>query len=117
MCTFVKNHQPKITKMKRILSISILMMVSLLAMSAVYEPTLSSDSEVCVFFEANSTVTISGMEPQSQIAIVDMNGREVYKLHTTNAQHTIDISQFAKGAYFVRITGERTNVIRKLVVK
>lgn len=66
---------------------------------------------------ANSTVTISGMEPQSQIAIVDMNGREVYKLHTTNAQHTIDISQFAKGAYFVRITGERTNVIRKLVVK
>ena len=43
--------------MKRILSISILMMVSLLAMAAVYEPTLSSDSEVCVFFEANSSVT------------------------------------------------------------
>ena len=45
--------------MKRILSISILMMVALLATAAVYEPTLSSDSEVCVFFEANNTVNDS----------------------------------------------------------
>ena len=42
--------------MKRFLSLSILMMVSLLALAAVYEPTLSSDSEVCVFFEADGTV-------------------------------------------------------------
>lgn len=33
------------------------MIVALHALSAVYEPTLASDSEVCVFFEANSTVT------------------------------------------------------------
>ena len=31
-------------------------MVSLLAVAAVYEPALSSDSEVCVFFEADGTV-------------------------------------------------------------
>ena len=42
--------------MKRFFSISVLMMVTLLAMAAVYEPSLSSDSEVCVFFEANGTV-------------------------------------------------------------
>ena len=42
--------------MKRILSISILMMVALFSTAAVYEPSLTSDSEVCVFFEANSTV-------------------------------------------------------------
>ena len=44
------------TKMKRFLSISILMMVALLVQAAVYEPTLTSDSEVCVFFEADNTV-------------------------------------------------------------
>ena len=33
------------------------MIVALHALSAVYEPTLASDSEVCVFFEANGTVT------------------------------------------------------------
>ncbi len=44
-------------KMKRLISISILMMVALVSLAAVYEPTLTSDSEVCVFFEANGTVT------------------------------------------------------------
>jgi glycosidase len=43
--------------MKRFFSIAILMMVSLVSIAAIYEPTLTSDSEVCVFFEANSSVT------------------------------------------------------------
>ena len=42
--------------MRRFLSFSIVMMVALMSLAAVYEPTLSSDSEVCVFFEANSSV-------------------------------------------------------------
>ncbi len=45
-----------ITKMKRILSFTFALMFALLATAAVYEPTLTSDSEVCVFFEANNTV-------------------------------------------------------------
>ena len=58
MCNFVKNYdQPNTIKMKRLISFSILMMVALVSLAAVYEPTLTSDSEVCVFFEANSTVT------------------------------------------------------------
>jgi glycosidase len=43
--------------MKRLFALSIVMIVALHAVSAVYEPTLASDSEVCVFFEANGTVT------------------------------------------------------------
>jgi glycosidase len=43
--------------MKRLFSLSILMIVALVSLAAVYEPSLTSDSEVCVFFEANSTVT------------------------------------------------------------
>ena len=45
-----------LTKMKRIFSLSILMIVALVSTAAIYEPTLSSDSEVCVFFEADGTV-------------------------------------------------------------
>ena len=43
--------------MKRFFLISILMMVTVLVQAAIYEPTLTSDSEVCVFFEADGTVT------------------------------------------------------------
>ena len=60
MCTFVKtlqNYYDMITRMRRRLFFAIMMMVTTLtAMSAVYEPSLTSDSEVCVFFEANGTV-------------------------------------------------------------
>ena len=58
MTTFVKIIDKKtITKMKRIITSSFLMILALLATAAVYEPTLTSDSEVCVFFEADGTVT------------------------------------------------------------
>ena len=43
--------------MRRLFSLSIMLMVALLSIAAVYEPTLSGDEEVCVFFEADGTVT------------------------------------------------------------
>ena len=43
--------------MRRLFSLSIVLMVALLSVAAVYEPTLSGDEEVCVFFEADGTVT------------------------------------------------------------
>ena len=45
------------TKMRRLFFVSIMLMVALCSTAAVYEPTLTGDSEVCVFFEANSSVT------------------------------------------------------------
>ena len=42
--------------MRRLLTLSILMMTAFLAVAAVYEPLLTGSDEVCVFFEANSTV-------------------------------------------------------------
>ncbi len=45
------------TKMRRLIYVSIMMMVTLCSTAAVYEPALASDDEVCVFFEANGTVT------------------------------------------------------------
>ncbi|MBR3451564.1 MAG: alpha-glucosidase C-terminal domain-containing protein [Muribaculaceae bacterium] len=42
--------------MRRLFYVSIMMMVALCSTAAVYEPALTSDDEVCVFFEANGTV-------------------------------------------------------------
>ena len=66
---------------------------------------------------ASSTVTLTGVEGEATVTVVDMNGRELYKLPTPNSQLKIDISQLSQGAYFVRITGERVNAIRKLIVR
>jgi hypothetical protein len=65
---------------------------------------------------ASTMVTIRGIEGESTVTVVDLNGREVYKT-SANDNLTIDLTGYAKGAYFVRITGERTTAIRKLVVK
>ena len=46
-----------------------------------------------------------------------MNGREVYRATAADGSVKVDVSNLSKGAYFVRITGEKTNAIRKLVVK
>ena len=45
------------TKMKRLFLLTILIAMAMISTAAVYEPTLTSDQEVCVFFEANGTVT------------------------------------------------------------
>ena len=66
---------------------------------------------------ASSTVTLTGIEGEAMVTVVDMNGRQVYTGNTANGSLTIDVSGMAQGAYFVRITGERVNAIRKLIVR
>ena len=65
---------------------------------------------------ASSNVTISGIEDEASVMVVDMNGRTVFT-SKANENLTIDLAGFAQGAYFVRICGEQTMVIRKLLVK
>ena len=47
------------TKILRLLTLFVLLISSQFVQSAVYEPTIAGDSEVCVFFEADATVTDS----------------------------------------------------------
>lgn len=65
---------------------------------------------------ASTKVTIDGIEGEATVTVVDMNGRTVFTA-SANDNLTIDLRGYAKGAYFVRIAGERTMAIRKLVVK
>ena len=66
---------------------------------------------------ASSTVTIDGISGEATVTVVDMNGRVVITTQTLSDSVTLSLSDLAQGAYFVRITGEQVNAIRKLIVK
>jgi hypothetical protein len=63
------------------------------------------------------TVTVSGFEGEAMVEVVDMNGRTVSRQTTANHQLSIDVSNLAQGAYFVRVTGDRQTAVRKLIVR
>lgn len=65
---------------------------------------------------ATTTVTIAIAEGESpvEISIVDVSGRTVHR--TTDSSTTIDVSHFARGAYFVRVATDEGVSVRKLVL-
>ena len=68
---------------------------------------------------ASTTVTIdlNGIEGSAVVSIIDLNGRRCGEWMAENGKVVVDLTGFARGAYFVRVTGENTSAIRKLVVK
>ena len=68
---------------------------------------------------ASSMVTISVSEQLAgaTVTIVDLNGRTVDTYTLDGSTVTFNVSSMAKGAYFVRITGEQATAVRKLIVK
>jgi hypothetical protein len=52
--------------------------------------------------------------------VVDMNGRTVATETlecNSDCVKTMEVDKLAQGAYFVRISGEQVNMVRKLIVK
>lgn len=66
---------------------------------------------------ASATVTLTGIEGATKVTLVDLNGRTAGEWTVKNGELTIDVTDLAQGAYFVRIVGEQMNAIRKLIVK
>ena len=65
------------------------------------------------------TLTLPGTD-DILVRIVDMNGREVYAQalrHSDTRSLTVDVSALSSGTYFVLITGEQLNAVRKLIVR
>ena len=62
------------------------------------------------------TLAVKDLSGEATVSIVDMNGREA--MHATMSERTLtlDVSRLPKGAYFLRLTGEHMNVIRKLLI-
>jgi hypothetical protein len=53
----------------------------------------------------------------STVSIIDLNGREVYKQAISNQTITLDLGTLSSGAYFVRITGDTSTTVRKLIMQ
>lgn len=62
-------------------------------------------------------INATGIEGNKTIAIVDLNGRTVMEQKGNAQSFTFDVTNIARGAYFVRMTGENVNAVRKLIVK
>ncbi|MBR6048805.1 MAG: fibronectin type III domain-containing protein [Bacteroidales bacterium] len=65
---------------------------------------------------ASEMVTITA-PAASTVTLVDLNGRQSGSWYTEDGSLTIDVSDLAKGAYFVRVTTAEGTAVRKLIVK
>lgn len=65
---------------------------------------------------ATDIVTVSA-GAMHQASIIDLNGRTVTTAPMTDGSATFDVSSLARGAYFVRITGDQATIVRKLIVR
>ena len=69
---------------------------------------------------SSTTIALSGINGEVAVSIVDMNGRVVMSDSMScegDCTKTMEVSGLAQGAYFVRISGEGVNMVKKLVVK
>ena len=64
------------------------------------------------------TLNMRGIEGMVNCSIIDMSGRVVYN-RPINAEssRTIDLSNVAAGAYFVRVTNDKFSKVEKLIVR
>ena len=68
----------------------------------------------------NTTISVSGANGLVKVDIVDINGRTVVSESmecTGDCVKKMDVNALAQGAYFVRITGENINLVKKLIVR
>ena len=84
----------------------------------------TADGVSCTIFPnpatSSTTISVGGVNGKVKIEVVDMNGRTVASETlecSSDCTKTIEVSSLAQGAYFVRISGEQVNMVRKLIVK
>ena len=67
-----------------------------------------------------TTISVIGVNGTVRIAVVDMNGRTVATETlecSADCEKTMEVDKLAQGAYFVRITADNTNMVKKLIVR
>jgi hypothetical protein len=67
-----------------------------------------------------TTISVKGANGKVRITVVDINGRTVATETlecNADCEKTIDVDNLAQGAYFVKITGDNVNLVKKLVVR
>ncbi|MFA6199368.1 MAG: choice-of-anchor J domain-containing protein [Bacteroidales bacterium] len=69
---------------------------------------------------STTKLVVSGVEGETDIAINDVQGKLIYKTTAKavngKVEQTIDVNNFAKGVYYVRIQNKTTSRTQKLIV-
>ncbi len=66
-----------------------------------------------------SKLEVEGLKSEADIIVYDMVGRVIksYKINPTNNELEIDVNEFAKGVYNIRIMNDSINQTKKLIVQ
>lgn len=74
-----------------------------------------------------TTISVSGISGRVLVSVVDINGRVINVIRADTGvcpydcsnefTNTLSVENLPHGAYFVRVTGENANVVKKLIVK
>ncbi len=85
--------------------------------------TVEGNSMVSIYpnpAENNTTISVSGVEGNVTVTIVDMNGRTVSTTTMECAgdcEKMMNVDGLASGSYFVRLQGNGFNAVKKLIIK
>ena len=85
--------------------------------------TVNGESSVSIYPNPatdGTTISVSGVDGQVNISIVDMNGRTVSTSTmecSGDCVKQMNVNTLASGAYFVRIQGNGINTVKKLIIK
>jgi len=69
---------------------------------------------------ATTTISVTGANGTVRISVVDMNGRTVATETlecSDDCVKSMDVDRLAQGTYFVRVTGDNVNMVKKLIVR
>ena len=67
----------------------------------------------------NATLTLNGISGTAEVSVVDLNGRTVVTqtIECNTVASTLSLKGLATGTYFVRVTTQGLNTVRKLIVR
>ncbi len=66
---------------------------------------------------ATSTVTVSTTNPAQRVEVLNFVGQIIYSETVTSNVFNINVSDYADGVYFVRLIGENSTTVQKIVKK
>ncbi|MFA6200636.1 MAG: fibronectin type III domain-containing protein [Bacteroidales bacterium] len=86
------------------------------------ENIINNDLSVIIYPNPTNDKTrleIKGLKFNADVIVYDIYGRAIktYKLNTNQNELEIDVKEFAKGVYNVKVTNSYCNITKKLIVK
>ncbi len=86
------------------------------------EDIVNNDLSVIIYPNPTNDKTrleIKGLKSNADVIVYDIYGRAIktYKLNANQNELEIDVKEFAKGVYNIKVTNSDCNITKKLIVK